>query len=287
MTLNDDHIRSLIDSDGLIREHEPRNVQNCGCMLTAGTVFSPDTGKEEPLGSGSTETQHFWERPPSETLIVMTREVIKMPAHLWASYGPLNRHARSGVMLLNPAIVEPCYRGPLSCFLLNFSSKRVQIARGDPISKILFHELSAPPSEPAPMQIDNAMYKVDLSKAATLFHRSFLDVTGIEDRAASKAQRGLKGWLIGTGAFLTILVGFSTIEPLISKFMLERTGIVTTTQRTTDARLREELERSRALLQSTNDVRDLETRVTSELDEIKSQLETVLQELRDIQGGQP
>ena len=137
------------------------------------------------------------------------------------------------------------------------------------------------------MQIDNAMYKVDLSKAATLFHRSFLDVTGIEDRAASKAQRGLKNWLIGTGALLTVLVVFSTIEPLISKFMLERTGIVTTTQRTTDARLREELERSRALLQSTNDVRDLETRVTSELDEIKSKLETVLQELGDMRGSQP
>ena len=68
MTLNDDHIRSLIASDGLIRGHEPRNVQNCGCMLTAGTVFSPDTGREVPLGSGSTETQHFWELPPSETL---------------------------------------------------------------------------------------------------------------------------------------------------------------------------------------------------------------------------
>ena len=154
MTLNDDHIRSLVASDGLIRGHEPRNVQNCGCMLTAGTVFSPDTGREVPLGSGSTETQHFWELPPSETLIVMTREIVKMPTRLWASYGPLNRHARSGVMLLNPAIVEPCYEGPLSCFLLNFSSKRVQIARGEPISKILFHELDAPPSDPAHMQID-------------------------------------------------------------------------------------------------------------------------------------
>ena len=287
MTLNDDRIRSLIDADGLIRGHDPRNVQNCGCMLTAGTVFAADTGEEVPLGSGSTETQHFWELPPSETLIVMTREVVKMPERLWASYGPLNRHARSGVMLLNPAIVEPCYEGPLSCFLLNFSSKRVQIARGEPISKILFHELNAPPSEPAPMQLDDSMYKVDLSKAATLFHRSFLDVTGIEDRAASKAQRGLKNWLIGFGAFLTLLVGFSAIEPLISRFVLERTGIVTTTQRTADARLQEELERSRALLQSTNDVRDLETRVATELDEIKTQLETVLQELGTLQGNRP
>lgn len=194
MTLNDDHIRSLIASDDLIKGHEPLDVRNCGCMLTVGTVFASDTGKEVPLGSGSNETQHFWELAQNETLIVMTREAIKMPAHLWASYGPLNRHARRGVMLLNPAIVEPCYEGPLSCFLLNFSSKRVQIARGEPISKILFHELNAPPSKPAPEQTNSATYKVELSKAATLFHRSFLDVTGIEDRAALKARRGLKGW---------------------------------------------------------------------------------------------
>ena len=191
-------------------------------------------------------------------------------------------------MLLNPAIVEPCYEGPLSCFLLNFSSKRVQIARGEPISKILFHELDAPLSDPAHMQIDNAMYKVDLSKAATLFHRSFLDVTGIEDRAASKAQRGLKNWLIGTGALLTVLVVFSTIEPLISKFMLERNRY-----RYNDtahhrrkaprgARAKSALYCSR---RTTSEI--LRRAFTSELDEIKSQLETVLQELGDMRGSQP
>ena len=190
-------------------------------------------------------------------------------------------------MLLNPAIVEPCYEGPLRCFLLNFSSKRVQIARGEPISKILFHELDAPPSKPTPEQTDSATYKVELSKAATLFHRSFLDVTGIEDRAASKARRGLKGWAIGSGVFLAFLVLFSTAEPLISKFLLERTGIVTTTQRTADARLLDAIERSRALLQSTSDVRTLEASVRNDLDEIRSQLEEVLLELEGLRGGRP
>ena len=59
MTLNDDHIRSLIASDDLIKGHEPQDVRNCGCMLTAGTVFAADTGTEIPLGSGPNETQHF------------------------------------------------------------------------------------------------------------------------------------------------------------------------------------------------------------------------------------
>ena len=217
----------------------------------------------------------------------MTREIVKMPARLWASYGPLNRHARRGVMLLNPAIVEPCYEGPLSCFLLNFSSKRVQIARGEPISKILFHELNGAPSKPAPERLDDAKYKVELSKAATLFHRSFLDVTGIEDRAASKARRGLKGWAIGSGVFLAFLVLFSTTEPLTSRFLLERTGIVTTTQRTADARLLEAIERSRTLLQSTNDVRALEASVRNDLESIRSQMEAVLQELEDLRSSQP
>ena len=286
MTLNDSEIRSLIESDALLTGHNPDSIQNCGCMLTAGTVFAADTGTEIPLDHNSNDNQHFWELPPGETLIVMTREVVKMPASLCASYGPLHRHAKSGVMLLNPAIVEPHYEGHLSCFLVNFSSKRVQIARGEPISKIIFHQLSHPPSNPVPMQIDEASYKVGLSKAATLFHRSFLDVTGIEDRAASKARRGLQGWAIGSGVFLAFLVLFSTLEPLVSRFMLERTGIVTTTQRTSDARLLEAMERSRALLQAANDVRALEASVKSDLDDIRGQLEAVLRELEEMRGGQ-
>ena len=272
MTLNDRDIRSLIDSDNLLHGHDPSHVQNCGCLLTAGTVFAADTGKEVPLDSNSNQHQHFWELPPNETLIVMTREVVKMPPNLCASYGPLHRHAKCGIMLLNPAVVEPQYEGPLSCFLVNFSSKRVQIARGEPISKILFHQLNAPPSYPVPMHIDEASYKVALSKAATLFNRSFLDVTGIEDRAASKARRGLKGWAIGSGVFLAILVLFSTVEPLTSRFLLERTGITTATQRTADVQILDAIERSRDLLQSTNDVRALETSVMSDLDDIRSQL---------------
>ena len=134
MTLNDEQIRSLIASGKLIEGHEPSHVQNCGCMLTASTVFAPDTGEELPLDSGSNGQQHFWELRPSETLIVMTREKVKMPGNLHASYGPLHRHARSGVMLLNPAIVEPHYEGPLSCFFLIFSSTRVQSASQFPRS---------------------------------------------------------------------------------------------------------------------------------------------------------
>ena len=285
MTLNDEDIQSLITSGDLIGADEPPNIQNCACMLTAGTAFAPDTGHEVPLASDSNDAAHFWDLAPNETLIVMTRETIRMPSSLYASYAPLHRHAKRGVMLLNPAIVEPHYHGPLSCFLLNFSSRRVQIVRGEPISKILFHQLSAPPTTPAPMQFNPANYKVDLSKAATFFHRSFLDVTGIEDRAVSKAQRGLKGWAIGSFVFLSILVLFSTLEPLASRFLWERTGIVTTTQRTADARLMETIERSRALLQATNDVRALEVSVRGDLDEIRSQLEMVLEELDDIRGG--
>lgn len=287
MTLNDSEIRSLIGSAALLKGHNPSYIQNCGCMLTAGTVFAADTGTEIPLNQSSNDKHHFWELPPSETLIVMTREVVKMPPHLCASYGPLHRHAQRGVMLLNPAIVEPHYEGPLSCFLVNFSSKRVQIARGEPISKIIFHQLTDPPSSPVPMEIDEASYKVKLSKAATLFHRSFLDVTGIEDRAASKARRGLKGWAIGSGVFLAFLVLFSTLEPLVSRFVLERTGIVTATQRTADARLLEAIERSRALLQAANDVRTLETSVQSDLDDIRRQLADVVRELETLRGDQP
>jgi deoxycytidine triphosphate deaminase len=258
MILNDDEITKRVASGDLIKNHAANSIRNCACTLTAGHVFEATSGLKVglPLTVAGKE-QQFWELGPSETLVVMTNEVIKLPDDLCASYAPLYRLSTKGVMLLNPAVVEPLYEGPLSCVLVNFSSQRVRIAKGDPVSKIIFNKLTAPPTKPQSQQILPEKYQLSLSESATKFHRSFLDVSGIEERAAEKARAGLKGWAIGGGVFLAALVAFSTIEPFVSKWVFEKTGVVTSTQRTADATLIKDLESSRALLQSETQVREM------------------------------
>jgi hypothetical protein len=113
-----------------------------------------------------------------------------------------------GVMLLNPAIVEPGYEGPLSCFLVNFSSKRVQIRPDEPISKIIFHKMTGAPVNLSQVQLSTDKYATELSSLAAHYHRSFMDVSGIEARAAESAEKAVRKWVIGGGIFVGVLLFF-------------------------------------------------------------------------------
>ena len=131
MTLNDEQIHRRAAAEGLIKGHSPDNIQNCGCLLTAGVAFEPSSGRELAFDTANAPQSMFWELGPSETLIVMTEEIVSIPSDLVASYTPLHRLGKRGVMLLNPAVVEPGYQGRLSCYLVNFSSESVPLARNE------------------------------------------------------------------------------------------------------------------------------------------------------------
>lgn len=279
MILNDAEINARVTANHLVEGHRPENIGNCTCTLTAGAVFRAETGAEIQLQPTGVERARFWEIGPSETLIVMTSETIRLPADLCAAYAPLHRLAARGVMLLNPALVEPLYEGPLSCVLVNFSSERVQIAFGEPISKLVFHSTTAP-ANPQPLRVNRDAYSVTLSKNATRFHKSFLDVSGIEDRAAAKAKSGLKGWAITSGFFLAVLIAFASIEPLVSKWLFEKTGVVTATQRTADATLVRDLDASRELLQAAEEQQTMRR----ELDALRTQIEDLTRQLLTERG---
>src|SRR5262249_39093751 len=151
--------------------HAPKNIKNCAYTLRAGKVFQTETGKEELLGSTDGNSRSIvWEIGPSETLIVRTREKVKMPNDLCATYAPLYRLSKQGVMLLNASIVEPGYEGCLSCFLVNFSSERISVAENDPIAKITFLRLSRAPEKLEPESISDQIYEQYLAIAAKKFH---------------------------------------------------------------------------------------------------------------------
>jgi hypothetical protein len=145
-------------------------------------------------------------------------------------------------MLLNASIVEPGYEGPLSCFLVNFSAHRVALRPDGPIAKVVFHSLTQSPVKPQPQVISPLQYRQELAEHAKLYHRSFLDVAGIEERAAAQAEKKVRGWVIGSGVGLGLLLLWATLEPVVSKWLWEKPGIISTTQRVEDARLLKDLE---------------------------------------------
>lgn len=243
MILTDTEIKQCTGSDQLLTDFEPKNIHNCAYILRAGKVFQPKTGKEELLNTINGNTRALvWEIGPSETLVVRTKEKVKMPKNLCATYAPLYRLSSQGLMLLNASIVEPGYEGRLSCFLVNFSSKRIPLSQDEAIAKIIFHKLSGSPGDFQPLTIEDKKYEKDLAISAKGFYKSFMDITGIEDRAVKKARNAMRNVVITGGVLVAFLLLWASLEPLISKWLWDKAGIYTSTQRVEDVKLLKDLE---------------------------------------------
>jgi len=287
--LSDADISARIASDGLLDGFDSGNVKNCGYTLRAARVFNPESGDELLIGDlGNGAQRHTWDIAPAETLVVMTRETVRIPPDLCASYTPLHRLASGGLMLLNAAIVEPGYEGPLSCFMLNFSSVRVQIAPDEGISKIVFHTLNASPAALKREAISAERYAGGLSKAAQRYNRSFLDVSRIADRAAERARQSLKGWVLGGGALVAVLVLWASLEPVTSRWLWEKTGVTSSTQRVEDIKLQEDMRSAReALIQATDKLHAAEsdTQLKKQIAELQVQMSRLSAELDAMKRG--
>ena len=185
-----------------------------------------------------------------------------MPRNLCATYAPLYRLSCLGVMLLNASIVEPGYYGPLSCFLVNFSSQAVPIALGGPIAKITFHELNAAPGTPQDQIIDDVTYHAELSKSARKFQKTFMDIANIADRAAEKATQSAKKAVIYGGVILTVLLAWAQFEPFVSTLVRRSVGWPTNAaERTADDKTRLELEGKLKELELTRKAVQLEAEI--------------------------
>ena len=239
MTLNDEDIKTLVANSKLIDPCEEDNIQNCRYYLKVGRVFMPETGHELLLNavvnqtngvSVSSQPQH-WSIEPSDTLVVMTEEVVNIPLELLATYGPLNHLAQQGLLLVNASIIEPGYNGPLSCYFVNFSSKAIHLAPGDAIAKICFHKLTKPPKNPKPLVLSRKKYASTLSEAAFSYPKSFLNIGGLEKRVADATTKAVNKSILFGGIFIAVLAFFNTLEPFLNKQIWDKAGVVSNSSR--------------------------------------------------------
>ncbi len=263
--LNDTDIAALIMSNSLLTNHSANNIQNCAYALRAGKAFEPGSGDELILKP----QHHHWTIGPSEVLIIETRERVKIPGDLCASYTPLQSLASKGVMLINASIVEPYYEGNLSCFVVNFSSRKITLAPDDRVAKITFHRLGSAPGKPKPLVLDSAAYDRSLADSATNFSSSFLDVASISNAAAEKARGALRSVVIGGGALVAILLLWASLEPLFSGWLWEKTGVTSATHRMRDAELASSVEQLSKDIEHESQLRSLNLK----LDALQAQLE--------------
>ena len=272
MILSDEEILHLARTSNLLADFDVKNVRNCSCVLRANGVFRPETGEKEILNTGDgPRRQLVWELGPSETMVVVTKEEVCMPANVCATYAPLFRLAKQGVMLLNASVVEPGYSGPLSCFLANFSASTVTLRQDAPIAKIVFHAVT-PPARVVPEVIGRQEYEEGLAENAKKYHRSFMDVEGIEKRAADKARSELKGWVLGGGIMVAILVSWASLEPIVSKWLWEKTGLISSTGRVEDVKLLKDIQSEQSILRQQLEQRKANDDLAAQIQELKREI---------------
>jgi deoxycytidine triphosphate deaminase len=225
MLLADTEIKALCaNEEPLITDFDPKLLSVCTYAFRIGRMFCPPDGPTQNV----TLSSDLVVLAPNETVLLMTKERIQLPNNLLATYSPLNSLARQGLMLLNASVVEPGYKGNLSCVLVNLSSGKIPLRVGERVAKVVFHRLNDP-QKPEPLEIDEARYGNDLeSIAATRYHRSFLNVNAVALQAANAATQAARSSIILGGILVAVLLAFAQIEPFVSKWLWEKTGIGTT-----------------------------------------------------------
>ena len=212
MILNDQHIRDRVASDDLISPFEEGNLKNCRYYVTAGRCFLPETGHEPE--------KEPWVLRPNETFVIMTRERVKIPSGLCATFSPINRLAQQGILLINGSLVDPGHDAPLGCFIVNFSQQKVRLRCGDHIAKLHFHKLSDEPTDFEHWYQGTDGYAGDLSKAAVSFAKTFLSIEDLQEKAAVAAHNRVRTSLAIGGGAIVVLAFFSTLAPLFQRYIV-------------------------------------------------------------------
>jgi deoxycytidine triphosphate deaminase len=254
---------------------------NCRYNLCAGKAFLPESGDElviTPNAAAGGRQPRNWSIKPSETLVIMTAESVNIPNNLYATYSQLNSLARNGILLMNVSIVEPGYQGRLSCFLVNFSKETVHLSPDDEVAKICFHELSQAPQTPVPLAITENDYQQGLVKSAQRYPVSFMNIGGVEERSAERATKAINKSIAWGGAIIAIFVLWTTLEPLTSKYIREKTGVMTNTQRVEIMKLQGELEKTKNELGKAND----DLKAAQKSDELEKKLNAQAQQLEEL-----
>jgi deoxycytidine triphosphate deaminase len=273
--LTDVEISQRVKADQMIAPFAQQGLQHCRYNLRAARVFSPETGNEEVIGDRLPDgsTRRIWSISPTETVIIMTRERVRIPSNIVGQYGQLFRLAQKGLLLLNTSIVEPGYDGPLSCVVVNLSKADITIEPDSEIAKLTFEKLSDVPGAMHPLVIADDRYVSDIAAAAAMLPKSFMGIEQVSQEVSDKVNADVKKSITFGGVVLVFLLVLSTLQPWISSMIFNRYPISTSEVAELKSEMDDVSTRLNAAdvtLKSGSDVADLKRQVTQLAQEIRA-----------------
>lgn len=196
-------IESRLNIQTIIKNANASNFSNCSYSVRIGKVFLPESGDEYDF-----QKHKSFPLGPSEVVLIETTESLEMPNNLYGFYTPLQSRANEGVMLVNGSLIEPAYKGKLSSYLVNISSKTIRLFPNDKIAKITFVQVDKSFNNAVGITVSDEDYSKNVSRNASEFHKTFVNLDGRDEAIAKRIKKNI----IAGGIVFAIIALFSTLQ---------------------------------------------------------------------------
>ena len=112
-------------------------VQPSSIDLHVGEIFLPGKPPIEVVPHKEHDV------PPGHSVIVVTHEVLDIPADIGAVAFPLAGRGQRGLSMMNAGHIDPGYEGKLWFFFINLGRENFRLSQGDHVATVLFWKLNA------------------------------------------------------------------------------------------------------------------------------------------------
>jgi deoxycytidine triphosphate deaminase len=185
--LSDRSIKDLIANCKLIEGVGDEHAMHCAFHFPAGKIYVPGTQETIDWTDGA-EAKAFYGVKPGQLVWVRPLGRVTMPNDLCAFWWQTNTLSRKGLMLVNMSMVEPGYKGHLSCLFVNFGKNVVPIHKGQPIAKLVFMKVDQAVERPYQGGLSDGAYDQALVEQTMVGPQSFLQIAELSSRFAEAAS---------------------------------------------------------------------------------------------------
>ena len=146
-------ILRLIGTDRLIEENPPLNSPEFELCLQPDS-YDFRIGVVVAAGAPRVDRAHpRWDLPPGEMAIIVTEEIVNMPAALGAEVTPRALILSDGLLVLAAPHIDPGYQGPLTARIVNLRDKPYPLEFATPMLTTRFYRLAAPVDNLVPVVV--------------------------------------------------------------------------------------------------------------------------------------
>lgn len=138
-----DDILKEIESNGLIKNGVPENVQASSYDMRIGTIFRDGRIIKGTQGAGDQVLLD-----PGEIISIFTLEELDLPDYIVGTAFSMNALSSGGLLVLNPGHIDPGFKGPLTVRAINLRATRKAIDLGTPIFTVIFERLPKATTRP-------------------------------------------------------------------------------------------------------------------------------------------